>query len=61
MNMKQEVTIPMSVLAKDMTVDLKVNLSGLRWWMFRMRLALALIRLSALICPVPVDIEDTAR
>lgn len=50
-------TVPMTRIANKDTHVATVTVTGLRWWMVRMHVAIRLISLAAMICPAGIEIE----
>lgn len=49
------ISVPMSKVSG--TTVVQVRLTGLRWWMFRLRFALWLVTVAGWVAPIRFDIE----
>jgi len=57
MNMSNRVTVPMSVAAKQLQVE--VTITGLRVFRFRWRIMMAFLRCAQFVSPCPMSITTT--
>lgn len=51
--------IAMRDVSSRMRVTVKIRLTGFKWWMFRMRCAIWIIKVASLVAPCRMSVQTT--
>lgn len=53
------VDIAMRDVSKHTRMTVSIRLTGFKWWMFRVRCAIWIIKVAAFVCPFPMSVKTT--